>query len=138
MTERVPQSNIEIVFSDWLDAMRRGDVETMAHRLAPDVVHEGIRPGMRCTSREQVLSMVRRRSEQLPTPEAIELVAAGDHVVMSVRGSGIGVPADEQSDEPRGEATVVFTLEAGMIVHMQDYLHRTDALEAVGAPAPWG
>ena len=131
------ESNIEIVFSDWLDAMRRGDVETMASRLAPDVVHEGIRAGMRCTNREQVLSMARRRSERLPTPEAIELVAAGDHVVMSVRGPGIGVPADERSVEPRGEAIVVFTLEDGMIVRMQDYLHRSDALEAVGAQTSW-
>ena len=137
MTERTPESNIEIVFSDWLDAMRRGDVETMANRLAPDVVHEGIRPGMLCTNRDQVLSMARRTSERLPVPEAIELVAAGDHVVMSVRGPGIGVPADEQSDEPRGEATVVFTLEGGQIVHMQDYLHRSDALEAVGAQTTW-
>jgi ketosteroid isomerase-like protein len=138
VTERMPQSNIEIVFSDWLDAMRRGDLETMANRLAADVVHEGIRPGMRCTNRGEVLSMARRRSERLPVPEAIELVAAGDHVVMSVRGPGIGVPADEQSDEPRGQATVVFTLAGGKIVHMQDYLHRSDALEAVGAGRPWG
>jgi ketosteroid isomerase-like protein len=117
--------------------MRRGDVETMADRLAADVVHEGIRPGMLCTSREEVLSMARRRSERLPAPEAIELVAAGDHVVMSVRGAGIGVPAEEGSDEPRGEATVVFTLERGKIVRMQDYLHRSDALQAVGARASW-
>jgi SnoaL-like domain len=137
VTQRTPTSNIEIVFADWLEAMRRGDLKTMANRLSPGVVHEGIRPGMLCRNREEVLSRIRRQSERLPVPEAIELVAAGDHVVMSVRGPGIGVPADEHSDEPRGEATVVFTLQRGKIVHMRDYLRRSDALEAVGAGTPW-
>jgi len=41
---RTAQSNIEIIFADWLDAMRRGDLETMAGRLAPDVVHQGVKP----------------------------------------------------------------------------------------------
>jgi hypothetical protein len=47
------------------------------------------------------------------------------------------VPADEHSDEPRGEATVVFTLQQGKIVRMQDYLRRSDALDAAGASTPW-
>jgi hypothetical protein len=133
----VAESNIEIVFDGWLDARRRGDVEAMAARLAPDVVHQGIRPELICRNRDEVLARVRGGRGRLPVPEAIELVAAGDHVVMSVRGPGIGVPADEASDEPRGEATVVFTLQRGKIVHMQDYLRRSDALEAVGAGTPW-
>jgi ketosteroid isomerase-like protein len=137
MTERAPESNIEIVFADWLEAMRRGDLQTMENRLAPDVVHEGIRPGMACRSRQEVMAMAHRRSRRLPAPEAIELVAAGEHVVMSVRGPGIGIPADDGSDEPRGEAIVVFTFADGVIVHMQDYVHRSDALQAVGARAPW-
>jgi SnoaL-like domain len=131
------ESNIEIVFDGWLDARRRGDLEAMAARLAPDVVHQGIRPELICRNRDEVLARVRGGRGQLPVPEAIELVAAGDHVVLSVRGPGIGVPADEGSQEPRGEATVVFTLERGKIVRMQDYLHRSDALQAVGAATPW-
>lgn len=131
------ESNIEIVFDGWLDARRRGDVEAMAACMAPDVVHQGIRPELICRNRDEVLAQVRGGRGQLPVPEAIELVAAGDHVVMSVRGPGIGVPADEHSDEPRGEATVVFTLQQGKIVRMQDYLRRSDALEAVGGSTPW-
>jgi hypothetical protein len=45
---RTPGSNIEIIFADWLDAMRRGDLETMASRLAPDVVHQGVSPELIC------------------------------------------------------------------------------------------
>ena len=55
---RAPESNIEIIFADWLDAMRRGDLETMAGRLAPDVVHQGVRPELICRNREQVIDMV--------------------------------------------------------------------------------
>jgi ketosteroid isomerase-like protein len=134
---RAPESNIEIIFADWLDAMRRGDLETMAARLAPDVVHQGVRPELICRNREQVIDMVGRRAGRVPPVEAIELIAAGDHVVMSVRGAGIGPPVDDDEDEPRGQgrgqATVVYTLADGKIVRMHDYLHRAEALEAAGA-----
>ena len=130
---RAPESNIEIIFADWLDAMRRGDLETMAGRLAPDVVHQGVRPELICRNREQVIGMVGRRAGRVPPVEAIELIAAGDHVVMTVRGAGIGPPVDDDEDEARGQATVVYTLADGKIVRMHDYLHRAEALEAAGA-----
>jgi ketosteroid isomerase-like protein len=130
---RAPESNIEIIFADWLDAMRRGDLETMAGRLAPDVVHQGVRPELICRNREQVIDMVGRRAGRVPPVEAIELIAAGDHVVMTVRGAGIGPPVDDDEDEARGQATVVYTLADGKIVRMHDYLHRAEALEAAGA-----
>ena len=130
---RAAQSNIEIIFADWLDAMRRGDLETMAGRLAPDVVHQGVRPELICRNREQVIDMVGRRAGRVPPVEAIELIAAGDHVVMTVRGAGIGPPVDDDEDEARGQATVVYTLADGKIVRMHDYLHRAEALEAAGA-----
>jgi ketosteroid isomerase-like protein len=69
----------------------------------------------------------------VPAVEAIELIAAGDHVVMTVRGAGIGPPVDDDEDQPRGQATVVYTLADGKIVRMHDYLHRAEALEAAGA-----
>jgi ketosteroid isomerase-like protein len=130
---RTPGSNIEIIFADWLDAMRRGDLETMASRLAPDVVHQGVSPELICRNREQVIAMVGRRAGRVPAVEAIELIAAGDHVVMTVRGAGIGPPVDDDEDQPRGQATVVYTLADGKIVRMHDYLHRAEALEAAGA-----
>jgi ketosteroid isomerase-like protein len=130
-------SNIEIIFADWLDAMRRGDIETMADRLAPDVVHEGIREDLICRNRDEVLHNMRSRAGRVPPVDALELIEAGDHVVMSVRAPGVGVPVDPSSDEPRGQAVVVFTLRDGLIVHMRDYTHRTDALAAAGASVAW-
>src|SRR6476619_5234805 len=124
---RAPQSNIEIIFADWLDAMRRGDLETMASRLAPDVVHQGVKPEWICHNRQEVIDMVGQRVGRVPPVEA------GDHVVMSVRGVGIGPPVDGDEDEARGQATIVYTLADGKIVRMHDYLHRAEALEAAGA-----
>lgn len=134
---REPQSNIEIIFADWIDAMRRGDLDRMAARLAPDVVHQGVRPELICQNSEQVIDMVSRRVGRVPPVEAIELVAAGDHVIMSVQGVGLGPPIDDQSDEASGQVTVVYTIVDGKIVRMQDYLHRSEALEAVGASIVW-
>lgn len=134
---RDPESNLEIVFADWLDAMRRGDLQTMAERLAPDAVHQGVKPDWICRNREEVLRSVRARVGNTPPVEAIELIAAGDHVVMSVKAQGIGIPAEGSSDEFRGEACIVFTLRDGKIVRMDDYIHRADALAAVGASITW-
>ena len=40
-------------------------------------------------------------------------------------------------NEARGHVTVVYTLVDGKIVRMHDYLHRAQALEAVGATVAW-
>jgi ketosteroid isomerase-like protein len=134
---RAPESNLEIIFADWLDAMRRGDLQTMADRLAPDAVHQGVKPDWICRNREEVLRSVESRVGNTPPVDAIELIASGDHVVMSVKAPGVGIPAEGSPNGFRGEACIVFTLRAGKIVRMDDYLHRADALAAVGASVVW-
>ena len=134
---RTPTSNLEIIFTDWLDAMRRGDLETMAGRLAPDVVHQGVKPEWICRNRQEVIDMVGEQVGRVPPVEAIELIAAGDHVVMSVRGVGIGPPLDDDKDGFHMQVSIVYTLSDGTIVRMHDYLHRAEALEAVGASVAW-
>lgn len=131
MPESTP-SNIEIIFSDYLDAIRRGDMDTVAARLAPGVTHHGVRAELVCPDRDSVLANVRARSELLPAVEALELIAAGDRVVMSIRAPGIGQPVREE-DALRGQASIVFTLRDGLITAMQDYPSRAEALAAAGA-----
>jgi hypothetical protein len=135
MSSTTARSNMETVF-DWVDARRRADVDMLASRLAPDVQHVGIRPGMICRNRDEVMAMI-GSGGRAPDVDALELVAAGDHVVLSVRGPQIGVPAVADSDVPRGQATIVFTVLDGVITHMQDHVHRQDALNAVGAAPSW-
>jgi ketosteroid isomerase-like protein len=125
-------TNIEIIFTDYLDAIRRGDMDTVAARLAPEVTHHGVRADLVCPDRTSVLAAMRRRSLELPDVEALELVAAGDRVVMSVRAEGIGQPVRDE-DPPRGQASIVFTLRDGLITAMQDYVSRAEALAAAGA-----
>ena len=52
--------------------------------------------------------------------------------MLSLRAPGIGVPL-EDGREPRGQATIVFTLRDGLITRMQDYLDRRSALASVAA-----
>jgi ketosteroid isomerase-like protein len=132
-----PRSNIEIVWSDWLDAIRRGDLETLAARLAPEVTHRGVRADLICPDRDAVIENARSRSEQLPDVGAVELVAAGDQVVLSIRAPTVGMPLQDGAPM-RGQASIVFTLRDGLITGMQDYVSRGEALAAAGAePAVW-
>jgi ketosteroid isomerase-like protein len=134
---RSPRSNIEIVWSDWLDALRRGDLDALAARLAPDVVHRGVRADLICPDRDAVLRTARARADRLPEVGAVELVAAGDQVVLSVRAPTVGMPTEDGAPM-RGQASIVFTLRDGLITHMQDYPSRRKALAAAGAdPAVW-
>jgi hypothetical protein len=132
---RTSPSNIEIIFSDWLDALRRNDIDALAARLAPEVTHHGVRPDLTCPDREAVLENARSRARELPAVEAIELVAAGNHVVLSVRAATVGVPLTQEEDQDarRGVAAIVFTLRDGLITAMQDYPSRAQALRAAGA-----
>src|SRR5690242_1492161 len=126
-----PRSNVEVVFAGWLDAIRRGDLDAMRDALAPDVVHQGIRPEWICRNRDEVLAMAGGRSgDALPAVDALELIEAGDQVVMSVRGPGIGPPIAGDWEERTGTLSVVIVLKDGLIVRMQDYEHRADALAA--------
>ena len=136
-TTRTPQSNIEIIFSDWLDAIRRHDMDTLAARLAPEVTHRGVRPDLYCPDREAVLANARARSQRLPEVEAVELVAAGDRVVLSIRAPTVGLPlaGEDDPDAFRGRASIVFTLRDGLISAIQDYPSRSAALAAAGAEA---
>lgn len=131
---REPATNVETIFVHWLDAIRRGDIDCLATRLAPDVVHHGIRPDLVCRGKAEVVDNVGRTAARLPPVEAIELVGAGENVVLSIRGEGIGAPAEDDGPN-RGSAAIVFTLRDGAIVHIQDYTSREDALAAAGANA---
>jgi SnoaL-like domain len=135
MDMQAPASNLEIVFADWLDAIRRDDHERMRARLAPGVVHQGVRPELVCRTPDEVVAVARRRRGLLPRVDAIELVAAGDQVVMSVRGRELGLV--DESGQPVGEATVVFTFQDGLIITMQDYRSRSEALAATGVAEQW-
>jgi ketosteroid isomerase-like protein len=134
-TERADAAgNLEIVFVDWLDALRRRDIERVERRMAPDVIHQGVRGDLVCRGREAVIERLRTRGARLPSVTAMELLEAGDQVLVRLCAQGLGVPVDDEGP-PRGEAIVVFTLADGLIVRMDDYVTRAEALAAL-ARAP--
>jgi hypothetical protein len=128
---------IDIVFADWLDALRRGDLEHLERSLAPDVVHQGIRPELVCRGRDAVLRQLGRRAAVLPRVQALELVDAGDRAVLSLRGPDIGLPLEEDGP-PSGGTSIVFTVRGCVIARMEDFRERTEALAAAGLdPEIW-
>jgi hypothetical protein len=80
---RTSPTNLEIVLGNWLDALRSGDFEAITARLDPHVKWQGVHPGLVCPNREAVLDLLPRLG--LSDVEAIELIAAGDKVVLGVR-----------------------------------------------------
>jgi ketosteroid isomerase-like protein len=125
---RVSQTSLEIVLGDWLDALRRRDVEAISARLDPHVRWRGIRPELVCPNREAVLDLLPRLG--LGDVEAIELIGAGDKVVLGVRNPELQEIAGVRF---HGQVFNVITLRGGKIVHIQDYTRRDDAVRAAGA-----
>ena len=127
-----PHENLEIVFTAWLEALRRGELDLSAARIAPEVTWQGIEPQFRCEGRDQVLDMLRARIEAgTPRVERLELEAAGDRVLLGVAGPDF----DSIGDVPLGgEIYLVFMLREGRIVRIHDYWTRDEARVAAGLP----
>jgi ketosteroid isomerase-like protein len=126
MVERAPQTNLEIIWADWVDAIRRGDIDRLASRITPTTVHRGIHPELICQNGSEVIDNARSSSENLPRVDAIELIESGDHVVVGIHAAGI-------APDGHDHVFIVFTLRRGAILEIRDYLDRGDALAAAGA-----
>lgn len=124
------QENLGIILSDFVDALRRGDLATVSARLASDVVWEGLHDGLVCRDRDDVLAVLRSHFGQAAFRiEALELIDAGERVVLGVRG-----PQFDQVGgvEFGGQIFNVFTLHEEKIVHIRDYRTRADAIATAG------
>jgi hypothetical protein len=124
----VSEANLELVF-DHLNARRTHDVARLESQLDPDVVHQGVLPELVCHNRKEVLSMVSRGFSAGFGIDRLELIDAGERVVMGLAGPRFReVPWAPLN----GEIYVVYTLRDGRIVRMDDFLNRADAMAAAG------
>jgi len=128
MNHEQAQTNLQLVL-DWIDALRRGDIDTVAERFHPDVAWEDVAGSVACEGREQVLAWLRGAPAQPTDVDALELLADADHVVLGVRNHARQELAGVRLD---GQLFTVFTLRDGQIVHLHDHAHRADALAEAG------
>jgi len=122
--------NLELVLTGWIDARRRRDLETIERYLHPDVVWQGLRPDLVCADRDAVLDNVASSDGWLPDVSGIELHADGDQVMLGVHSPDLIEIAGESLN---GEIYDVFTISDGLIVRMDEYRTREDALDAMQA-----
>lgn len=130
------QANAELVF-DHLYARRSRDLAALKSQLDPDVIHQGVLPDLICHNRDEVLENVQRGFARDDFGvERLELIDAGDRVVVGLAGPRFReVPWAPLN----GQIFVVYTLRDGLIVRMDDYLNRADAMAAAGSAAQeWG
>jgi SnoaL-like domain len=134
---RVSARNIDIVLGGLADAIRSRDPERIAEFLGPDLVWEGLEPGLRCDGRQQAMSVIRHRFAAAPLiVQAVEAIEAGPHVIVGLRGPGFNGTAGDL--ETMGQIFNVFTLSAGKVIRWRDFLTRREALAAADAEdQPW-
>jgi hypothetical protein len=121
--------NLEVVLAGWIEGRRRNDADLIERHLHSGVVWQGVRPDLVCRNREQVLDNVRNGAWK-PDVEALELVAQGDQVMFGVRSPDLTEIAGEILD---GQIYNVFTIADSLIVRMDEYRTRDEALTAMRA-----
>ena len=125
-----PEDNIKTILVDWLDALRRHDLDAVERRMAPEVFWQGIREELVCEDRDQAMEMLREQQREEHGVEALELVATEEKVMLGVRSTQLrevgGVPLG-------GQIFQVFTLRDGVIVRVDEYERRGEALAAADA-----
>jgi len=125
-----PEDNIKTILAGWLDALRRNDLEALERRMAPDVFWQGIREDFVCEDREEALALLREQQREEHGVEALELVGTEEKVMLGVRSTQL----QEVGDVPLGgQIFQVFTLREGIIVRVDEYERRGEALAAAGA-----
>src|SRR5262245_24495009 len=133
MNHEPAQANLELVL-DWIDALRRGDIDAIAERFHPDVTWEDVAGDVACEGRERVLAWLRAAPSQPTDVDALELLADADHVVFGVRNHARQELAGVRLD---GQLFTVFTVRDDQIVHLRDHAHRADALAEAGLDYRW-
>lgn len=119
-------SNVETARRGY-EAIARGDVEAIAELLHPDVRWHGGDPDAEgaCHNREQALRFMQRRRTWDRIGELVEIVDAGDRVVVIMR------PPSTGPEQPPLHANLT-TFSDGKVVEMVHYADPRDALRAAG------
>ncbi len=107
------------------DAALRGDFDLIADLLDPDVKWHGGDPTAEgsCRNRDQALEFMRIGLARRPAPELLDVVDAGDKVVVILR-------PPSSSAEPAAPVANLTTFRDGKVVEMVHYPNPDDAIAA--------
>lgn len=121
------RSNVELARRGY-EAALRGDLDTVREFLRPDVRWRGGDPEAAgaCRNREQALEFMRRARSRRGVGELVDIVDAGEKVVVIIRPPAIG-------DEPAALSANLTTFRDGKAIEMVHYPNPKDALVAAGA-----
>jgi SnoaL-like domain len=127
--------NLGIILSGITSVLRSQDADGIEELLAPDVIWDGLWPGLRCDNREQAMRIIRHAfAGERITADAIEAFTAGDNVVIGLHGPGFnGTPGDR---ETVGQLYYVVTMRDGKVVHWRAFATRPEALAVAATTGP--
>ena len=114
---------------DWIDALRRPDLDAIHELLAPDVVWYGLSDDLVCTGRPAVLDVL---GEQVPVRcdgDALELLRGPAHLVLGTRSDSLPHPA---GIDVHGQIYSVLELRGDAFATIRDFARRANALNAAG------
>lgn len=106
------------------EAVRRGDVDAVREFLDPDVKWHGGDPASGCQNRGQALEWMRGARQRGPIGELVDVIGAGDKVVVIMRRTG-------EDGEPELVANLT-TFRDGKAIEMVHYPDPDDARRAAG------
>jgi ketosteroid isomerase-like protein len=120
------ESNVELARRGW-EAALRGDLDALRDLLDPDVKWHGGDPSAlgACRNRDQALEFMRGVRTRIPRAELVDVVDAGEKVVVITRGQDAG-------DGPARPSANLTTFREGKAVEMVHYPNVEDALAAAG------
>jgi ketosteroid isomerase-like protein len=118
------ESNVELAQRGY-EAIARGDLDTIRDMLAPDVKWHGGNPVDGCRNRDEVLAFMRRPERPPEMVELVEIVDAGEQVVVIMR----------RPSETELHANLT-TFRDGIVVEMVHFDDPDDALAAAGVARP--
>jgi ketosteroid isomerase-like protein len=122
----VTESNVDIARRGFA-AVLNGDLDAVREFLDPDVKWHGGDPSAAgaCGNRDQALQFMRRARSRRRVGELIDVVDAGDKVVVIMR------PPSAEGESPALSANLT-TFRDGKAVEMVHYADPQDALGAAG------
>lgn len=120
------ESNVDIARRGF-DAVMRGDLDAIGELLAPDVKWHGGDPSAEgaCRNREEALAFMRRARRRGSIGKLVDVVDAGDRVVVIV------APASQRGEQAELRANLT-TFRMGKVVEMVAYQTPEEALAAAG------